>query len=369
MILFIIIISATVLLMAGANYLLYHTIVTSYNFTSAGLLNFIKIMMFLLPVGFIAASILIDRFASFLVRAFYVICSYWLGVLLYFTIACLMLYLILFLNKFFLFNLNIKILTSVLLLAALAVTTYGVFASQNIKIKKIEVALPNLPSAWKDKTAIFVSDLHLGAVDNYEFAARLAYLINGLKPDILLIGGDFFDGQKNIDLLQLARTFSAIEAPLGKFFVTGNHEEFGDSAKFTEALAQAGITNLNNQLIEINGLQLVGVDYMTAYSQNNFAKILAGLKIDKNKPSVLLRHVPDKINVAEGAGVSLMLSGHTHSGQLFPAELVTRLLYGKYSYGLHNYGQTLVFTSNGVGTWGPPMRVLADPEIVQIKFK
>jgi hypothetical protein len=254
-------------------------------------------------------------------------------------------------------------------MAAVFIIIHGIFAAGNIKIKELNLALPNLPAAWRGKTAIFISDLHLGAIDNYKFAERVAGQIDELRPDLLFFGCDFFDGQKNVDLESLAKIFGAINAPSGKFFITGNHEQFGDDTAFINAINKAGIKYLNNEKAEINGLQIIGVDYRTAYGKNNFAAVLNNLQINKNQPSILLRHVPDKIKVAEQAGISLMLSGHAHKGQLFPIQFIEILFYDGFQYGLKNSGATQVYTSSGVGAWGPPMRILADPEIVHIKFK
>lgn len=367
--LFIIIAATTLVIIFLAHYFLYHTLVRFFDITDRTYLNALKTIFTLMSVSFIIASILINRFTSALARLYYTLAAVWLGVLLYFFLACLLVYLILLLAKFLPLSVNPKVLIFSLLLAAVAVVIYGVIAAQNIKIKRLDVALPNLPAAWEGKSAVWISDLHLGAIDNYEFAEKVAKQVDDLRPDLLFIGGDFYDGQVNIDLDLLAQIFSKLNAPRGKFFITGNHEEFGDNAKFVSAIEKAGITFLNNKMVDLNGLQLIGLDYKTAYNKNDFSAIMENFKIDKAKPSILLRHVPDKLEVAAEYGVSLTLCGHTHKGQLFPVYFVASLLYDGFGYGLKKIGQTLVYTSSGTGTWGPPMRVLADPEIVQINFK
>ncbi|MFA6306283.1 MAG: metallophosphoesterase [Patescibacteria group bacterium] len=351
------------------HYFLFQALVNFFNITGQIYLNALKIIFILLPISFILASILINRFANIFVRLCYTISASWFGIMLYLVLACLLAYFILYLGKLFSFSLNEKTLIIGLFLAAAAVIIYGIIAAQNIKIRELNIALPNLPAEWRGKTAVFISDLHLGAIDNYEFAARVTRQIDDLRPDLLLIGGDFFDGQANVDLDRLAQFFSTIKTPLGKFFVTGNHEEFGNNAKFIDAITKAGINVLDNKLAEINGLQIIGVDYKSAYSKSDYEAILANLKIDKNKPSILLRHVPDKMEVAPKFGVSLVLCGHAHKGQLFPIQIIEYFLYDGFQYGLKKSGATTVYTSSGAGTWGPPMRILADPEIARIKFE
>ena len=367
--LFILAVAAILATILWAHYFIFQTIVLFLGLANQAVLKILKAAFILLPLSFILASILIHYSFNAVVRFYYTLSAVWLGLALYLFSACLLIYLILFLAKPLSLKLNAKILTLALLAAAVAVTIYGLTQAQNIKIKKLELALPNLPASWQNKTAVWISDLHLGAIENYEFSRRVAKLIEGLRPDVLFIGGDFYDGQKNINLTELAEIFSGLEVPLGKFFITGNHEEYANKADFLKAIGDSGIVYLNNQLVDLDGLQIIGVDYGTAYSRKNFAAILANLKIDRSKPSILLRHVPDKIDVASQFGISLMLCGHAHKGQLFPVQYIETLLYNGFHFGLKKIGQTLVYTSSGTGTWGPPMRILADPEIVEIKFK
>ncbi len=351
------------------HYFLFQTLVSFLNITGQIYLIILKIIFILLPISFIIASILIARFSNIIIRLYYTVSASWFGVMLYFVLACLLAYLIIFLGKIFSFNVNEKNLIIGLFLAATAIIIYGVIAANNIKIKELNINLPNLPKEWQGKTAVFISDLHLGTIDNYEFATKVTKQIEGLRPDLLLIGGDFFDGQANVDLDRLAQIFSTIRTPLGKFFVTGNHEEFGNNTKYIDAINNAGINVLDDKMVEINGVQIIGVDYKSAYSKNDYEAILANLKIDKNKPSILLRHVPDKMDVAPKFGITLELCGHAHKGQLFPVQIIEYFLYDGFQYGLKKSGSTTVYTSSGTGTWGPPMRILADPEIVKIKFE
>jgi hypothetical protein len=353
----------------AAHYFLFQSLVYLLGITNQVYLNIIKNIFIFLPLSFIFASILINRFSNIFVRLYYIIAASWFGIALYFTAACLLAYFIIFLGKFFAFDINQKKLIISLFLATTAIIIYGIIAAQNIKIKELNITLPNLPSEWRGKTAIFISDLHLGTIDNYEFAAKVSDQIDNLKPDMLLIGGDFYDGQANVNLNRLAQIFSTIKTPLGKFFVTGNHEEFGDNTKYINAITKAGIKVLDNEMSEINGMQIIGVDYKSAYNKDDYETILKNLNIDKNKPSILLRHVPDKIKVASKFGISLELCGHAHGGQLFPIQIIEHFLYDGFQYGLKKSDSTIVYTSSGVGTWGPPMRILAAPEIVKIKFE
>ena len=104
-------------------------------------------------------------------------------------------------------------------------------------------------------------------------------------------------------------------------------------------------------------------------SPNRFESILGSLAIDSNRASILLSHAPHHLEIPERAGISLQLSGHTHHGQMVPSSWIVERIFGPYAYGLHAFGNMMVYTSCGAGTWGPPMRVGTDPEVVLIRFE
>jgi uncharacterized protein len=159
-----------------------------------------------------------------------------------------------------------------------------------------------------------------------------------------------------------------LNAPLGAYFVAGNHEEFTDPAKYLDAVRGAGIRVLHNEKVIIDGMQFVGVDYRASARPRRFESILRDAALDSNRASILLSHAPHQLEVAERAGVSLQLSGHTHRGQMIPFRWMVERIFGPYAYGLHRFGKMMVYTSCGAGTWGPPLRVGTDPEIVLIVF-
>jgi hypothetical protein len=152
------------------------------------------------------------------------------------------------------------------------------------------------------------------------------------------------------------------------YFVAGNHELFRNDLSFLEAVAAAGVRILNDEKIEVDGLQIVGVSYRSAVQRERFGSVLRQIAIDEDRASVLLTHAPDHPGVAEAAGVSLQVSGHTHLGQFVPWSWLARRVYGQFVYGLSRIGRMQVFTSSGAGTWGPPLRLGSNPEIVMLEF-
>jgi predicted MPP superfamily phosphohydrolase len=162
--------------------------------------------------------------------------------------------------------------------------------------------------------------------------------------------------------------FSKISVPYGIYFITGNHEEFYDNSPYLQAVRRAGIRVLYNEKIDLDGLQILGVDYRDSKREEDFRTILQKIGIDRHKPSILLKHAPLHLHVAKEQGISLQLSGHTHQGQVFLFRFITSKVYQGYDYGLKWFGDLIVYTSSGAGTWGPPMRLDTKPEIVVITF-
>jgi uncharacterized protein len=126
---------------------------------------------------------------------------------------------------------------------------------------------------------------------------------------------------------------------------------------------------LSSEKVEVEGLQIVGVPYHNAVRGQLYSSILQGLVIDRERASILLVHAPDHPEIAEAAGISLQLSGHTHLGQFVPWSWIARRVYRQFVYGLSRIGGTQVFTSSGAGTWGPPLRLGSRSEIVLLQLE
>jgi hypothetical protein len=236
-----------------------------------------------------------------------------------------------------------------------------------IRVRRITVSLDNLPDEWHGRKALLMSDLHLGNINGTGFSRRLVALANRLRPDIVFLPGDLFDGTK-ADLDLLVAPFKDLTAPLGTYFSTGNHEEFTDPAHYIEAVSRAGIRVLNSERVTVDGLHILGIAYGDSTYPMRARATLETLSPGSGQASILLSHAPIRLPVVDQAGISLQLSGHTHGGQLFPYTFFTRRIFGRFTHGLHNFGALQVYTSTGAGTWGPPMRVGTQPEIVLLEF-
>jgi predicted MPP superfamily phosphohydrolase len=265
-------------------------------------------------------------------------------------------------------NMNFHRTVELLFGAAVVAGLYGVFNASWTRITRTTVRLANLPAAWHGRTAALISDVHLGHVRNGSFLRRLVAQILREEPDAIFIAGDLYDGTA-IDARRAAQPLSELVAPHGVYFVAGNHEQFGDDSKYLHAIAAAGVRVLSNEKVEVDGLQIIGVPYRNATRDGHLASVLQGIRLDRDRASILLTHAPDHPEIAAAAGVSLQLSGHTHLGQFVPWSWMARRIYRQFVYGLSRIGKMQVFTSSGAGTWGPPLRLGSNPEIVMLQFE
>ena len=328
----------------------------------------LPIALAILSVSFVAASLLAHQYFNPLVRAIYTLASVWLGLVNFFFLAACASWIVYSVPLLFGVRVEKHAIAAVCFGLGLLAGICAIVNAAWTRVVRVTVKLPNLPEAWRGRTAAVVSDLHLGHVRNAGFLRRIVRKLSQLHPDVLFIPGDLYDGTAT-DLERLAKPWAEFSAPLGAHFITGNHEQFFSPAKYLDAVRQSGIRVLENEKIILDGLQIVGVHDRDSGNAERFRSILRQAALDRNVASILLVHNPNHLPVAAEAGVSLQLSGHTHRGQFFPFTGIVSRIYEKYAYGLNRFGDLAVYTSCGVGTWGPPMRLGSNPEIVLIRFE
>jgi predicted MPP superfamily phosphohydrolase len=328
----------------------------------------IKLLLGFLSVSFVFASLLAFRYTNPVLRAFYRVAAVWIGLLSFLFIAVVASWIIFAVAQLAGLNINFHRTVEFLFAAALIAGLYGLFNASWTRITRTTVQLANLPAAWRGRKAALISDVHLGHVRNAGFLRRMIAKILREEPDVVFIAGDFYDGTA-IDAQSAAKPLNELTAPHGVYFVAGNHEQFGDDTKYLQAISSAGVRVLSNEKVEVDGLQIVGVPYASATQDARFASALRSVQLDRDRASILLTHAPDRPEIAEAAGVSLQLSGHTHLGQFIPWSWMARRMYRQFVYGLSKIGKMKVFTSSGAGTWGPPLRLGSNPEIVMLEFQ
>ena len=248
-------------------------------------------------------------------------------------------------------------------LLALALLGYGSIEARQIQIEEVHITTPKLATGRISIAQI--SDLHLGIMRGDALLDRVIAKLREIKPDIVVATGDIVDGQGD-SIAALARRFQSYTPPLGAYAVTGNHEYYAGLEDSLRFLRNAGFTVLRGESARAGGIVLVGVDDPSAATSGQ----QAGLRTNKTLASatadefiVLLKHQP----VVDGnTPFDLQLSGHIHGGQIFPFVYLTRLAYGVRP-GLAKLADgRKLYVSRGAGTWGPPIRLFAPPEITLI---
>ncbi|HEY6442867.1 MAG TPA: metallophosphoesterase [Candidatus Acidoferrales bacterium] len=327
----------------------------------------LRLVLLLLSLTFVAASLLAWRSFAWPLRLFYKISAVWLGAFSFFVLAACFTW-IAYVVALVAEHVEKPVLADAVFGLALLAAVAGIVNANLVRVTRLTLNLPGLPETWRGRAAALVSDTHLGHVHDVPFMREIVRKLNQLRPDVVFITGDMYDGTTG-PLDRLAEPWKELTAPHGAYFITGNHEGFTDRRKYLDAVARSGVHVLNNEKIEIEGLQLVGVHDRESNDPARFASILESAPIDPARASILLMHAPHHLHVSEAAGISLQLSGHTHGGQFWPFTWITHRIYGAYVHGLNRFGKMLVFTTWGAGTWGPPLRLGTNPEIVLIRFE
>lgn len=346
--------------------LVYETWTYSVNAIQGTL--WVKLIAGWMSVSFVGASLLGFRYSNWLVRAFYKLAAVWLGWLTLLVLATVPAWIVFGMTKLASIPLDFHRLVEWLFAAAIVAGIYAVVNAGWTRTTRISVQLPNLAPVWHGRRLALISDLHLGHVRNGGFLRRMVSKILHEQPDAVLIAGDLYDGTL-LDVVRAAEPLRELTAPKGVYFVAGNHEQFDDDAKYLNAVEKAGVRVLRRERVDVEGLQIVGVSYRDASNRAVLASTLRSLEIDRNRASIFLTHAPDHPDIAEAAGFSLQICGHTHLGQYIPFTWIVRRIYGPFAYGLSRIGKMLAFTSSGAGTWGPPLRLGSNPEIVILELE
>lgn len=366
----------SLLILFGSHYLLYRSFVSFFGIIGSSTKLLLRIILFLLSISFIIASLIAHFRQGLLTKLFYIIAASWWGLLVNLLLAAFLIWLLTWFLTLIGFNPKVPVIGVVIFSLAILFSIYGVWNAFHPQVKNIEVEIKNLPIEWKNKIIVQLSDVHLGQINGPNFLQDVVEKVNALHPDLVVITGDLFDGMDG-DLSVFIKPLNDIQAKKGTFFVTGNHETYLGVERTFSLLKETNVKVLNDELFDAEGLQIVGISYPPHNSSSNIlgkskdtSSIIASLKnFNPAKPSILLHHAPTNIDQARNSGINLQLSGHTHKGQIFPIGFISRLIYGKYYYGLYTEGYFTVYTTSGVGAWGPPMRTGNTPEIVAIKIK
>jgi predicted MPP superfamily phosphohydrolase len=266
------------------------------------------------------------------------------------------------------FTLSLRKFCTLAILFSFAVIIYGYFEALHIRTEHVTVKTSKIPETIGRFRVVQISDVHLGLIVGKSRLKRIIHKVKDARPDILVSTGDLVDGQMD-DLEALTDMFQSIPTTYGKFAITGNHEFYAGLDRALAFTEKAGFTMLRGEGITVaNLLNVAGVDdpARKRYGTDPVASERALLeKMPGERFTLFLKHQP-VINSESLGMFDLQLSGHTHKGQIFPFNLVTKLYYRMHTGLSKVNGNAMLYVSRGSGTWGPPFRFLSPPEVTVI---
>ncbi len=333
------------------------------------------ILVLAYPLGRILERTIISDFSIFFVK----IGSFWLGAMLYLTLIFFFVDILRAINHFLPFaNFldfkaypNFRLTTIKIVYLSSAIILLSAFINARMaRVNHFDIS--TLKPLEKDKKIriVAVSDIHLGTLISNNRLNALVTLINEQKPDIVMLAGDIFDEDiSSVINNGLGKYFEQINARLGVYAITGNHEYFGGVEQKIKYLTEHGVKVLQDSVTLIDSsFYIVGrndrqSNYATGKQRLSIKDLT--ISIDKSKPIILLDHQPFNLKESAENGVDIQISGHTHHGQLWPFNYITSAIF-EVSSGYKKIDNTHVIVSNGYGTWGPPLRLGNRPEILVI---
>jgi predicted MPP superfamily phosphohydrolase len=343
-------------------------------------LGFVVLFLILslsLIAGRFLERVVLSRFSSALVW----IGSFWLGAMVYFFLILVVIDVLRIIN--FIIPFFPLLFTASQEAGQFTAITIGGFVVLIIiagfinalkpRVRALDLVIHKNVNPTKALNIVVASDIHLGTLICKSRLERIVEKINSLNPDLVLLPGDVVDEDlRPVIRENLGETLRKIRSKYGVVAITGNHEYIGGVEKACRYLADHGITVLRDSSMKIDsGITIVGrEDASIRQFADKRRKSLEELmeSVDTSRPVILMDHQPFRLQEAQENGVDLQLSGHTHHGQLWPFNFITKKVY-ELSWGYRKKGKTHFYVSSGVGTWGPPIRTGNRPEIVKIQLR
>lgn len=343
---------------------------------------FFAIIFVIIAYGYVLAKI----FYKYLSPLFYDILlgigAIWFAFFVYFILSLLAIDIIRVFNHWFNFlpaflfknYETTKHITAIVVVTIVSVIVFlGNLNKRNIDIRSLEITVPRGESKLNELNIALASDIHLSPIDGERLLSIIVDKINSLNPDIVLLAGDIVDDKAEVlEERGIGVSFNKIKSKYGVYSITGNHEFINGVESCVKYAENFGIKFIRDSHIIIDSsFYIVGredrsMPQFTGKQRKNLNEIVKD--IPNSYPKILLDHTPFKLEEAEQNKVDLQLSGHTHHGQIWPANIITNMIY-ELSWGYKKKGNTQYYVSSGAGTWGPPVRTGSSSEIVNIKVK
>lgn len=378
---FLIFISTVLVVYIAANYYIYIRGLQAIPKDSQ--LRVYYIALFILTAStFWAGRILESYMLNWFTETLVWIGSFWVAFMLYYFLFAALFDLLRLLHHFFgifpaLVTDNYTKAKLISLITVITIVTgtivFGYLNFLNPRIHSFEITVPQKDSKLDSLNIVVASDLHLGTIVGKGRLDDFVKKVNSLNPDIILLPGDIFDEDIGpIIKKNLGDDLCRLKSKFGIYAATGNHEYIGGVEKAVAYMKDHGITVLRDEAVLIDSsFYVVAREDRTInrFSENERLPLSEITKnLDPNFPSILLDHQPYNLHLARESGIDLQLSGHTHHGQLWPANYITEMIY-ELSWGYKKVDGTHYYVSSGFAGWGPPVRTGSRTEVVNILIK
>lgn len=311
---------------------------------------------------FLAASIFLGQFISWMPLE--LLGGFWMVVVGYSLIVLPIANLVYYILK----KRGIHLIGFGILAFYMFIFIYGSFNAWIPVVRTYDITVEK-SSDIQDLKILMASDLHLGPIVGERHLQRLVDLTIEVKPDIVFIPGDIIENNIGPFIEEnMGATMKKIKAPLGVYAVPGNHDYYGDDIKVILAeMKKAGIEFMKDETILIeDSFYIVGRKDRTDRDRLQVKELVKG--VDQSKPLIMMDHQPYELDIAKDNGIDVVLSGHTHRGQLAPANLITNMIYEN-DWGYLQKESLHSFVSSGFGHWGPPLRIGSRAEVFEINIK
>lgn len=311
---------------------------------------------------FISISFFLSQFVHFQVISW--LGYIWLVIFMYSLILLPVLNLVYYLNK----KRGIKWFGFWMISFYLFIIIYGSFNMWNPVVVSYDVEIDK-ETELDELKILMISDIHISETIGNKFLNRLIKLSDEVEPDMIFLAGDVIDSSIEPYLkYNLGEILADLKAPMGVYAVLGNHEYYGgDIPLFIEEMNDIDVQVLVDEVINFDDLFYIAGRKDNSASDRESIDLLTN-NLNKEKPIFLIDHQPREYDEISAAGVDLMVSGHTHKGQLFPANLITKAIYENH-YGNYKKDNLHTIVSSGFGIWGPPFRIGSRSEVVEINVK
>jgi hypothetical protein len=344
--------------------------------------SFYAVLFVIIAYGYVLAKVLYKYLHPLAYDILLGVGAIWFAFLAYFILSLLLIDIVRLFNGWFHFFPSIitnnyetaKRFTAIIVIALVGLIVFlGNLNKRNIEIRTLEISIPKGNSKLDELNIVMASDIHLSPIDGERLLVKIVDKMNSLNPDIILLAGDIVDDKaKVLDERGIGESFRKLKSKYGVYSINGNHEFINGVDSCVRYAEKFGIKFLRDgyELIDssfyVIGREDSSMPQFTGKQRKSLEEIVKN--IPANYPKILLDHTPFKLEQAQQNKIDLQLSGHTHHGQIWPANIVTSMIY-EISWGYKKKENVHYYVSSGAGTWGPPVRTGSSSEIVNIKVK